>query len=500
MRKTLAILAWAAVPALLMSGCNASSGGNSGVGSLPNAPVAGQHGRVHHNDNSAADLHAGGSDLPAYGYNLGDQPTGLYTASQATPGPGSLLAYVAQQNGDGNNYYYCTSSSGYGRKEFTGAQDVGADACAALGTTATGFGGRGDPIDFAGSDPMSSTDCCATGTPYATNYASTYGQPFEFPTYGGPIVFPYIDQGGNGLTGLGGNQLKLSTWTYCAIANGTIGYWDDAAITRDNGGTAVASHQPITFYYRGDSSFVSYIFENKLNNSTKGCNQTFKGVYAKAPYAGAGRSAGWTFGVTSLTTLAWTGPSGAQASGSTFTGETGDPGIIEAVQGLIGTGYPYATAYAEGAWTAAATSPSVGQAALLNGSSFVSPTDPNAIANALQKANAGSIVYGEGGDGNSLASSTPWCQLYIPPSAYVDPPTGAYPIVGVGYFLFYGKDQTRNSSNHYSDLKSLIVDIDSTHWNNALPNLEYSPLPASTQKKIQKALTGSKTQPSCFAQ
>jgi ABC-type phosphate transport system substrate-binding protein len=500
MRKTLAILAWAAIPALLMSACNGNSGGSSGIGSLPNAAVAGQHGRVHHNDNSSADLHAGGSDLPAYGYNLGDQPTGLYSSTQATPGPGSLLAYAAQQNADGNNYYYCTSSSGYGRKEFTGAQDVGADACAALGSTATGFGGRGDPVDFVGSDPMSSTDCCASGTPYATNYASTYGQPFEFPTYGGPIVFPYINEGGNGLTGLGGSQLKLSTWTYCAIANGTIGYWDDGAITKDNGGTPVAGHQPITFYYRGDTSFVSYIFETKLNNGSKGCNQTFRGVYTKSPYAGAGRSAAWPFGVTTLTALAWTGPTGAQTSGSTFTGETGDPGIIEAVQGLIGTGYPYATAYAEGAWAAAASSPSLGQAALQNGSTFVSPEDPNAVANALKKANAASIAYGEGGDGNPLSSSTPWCQLYIPPSAYTNPPTGAYPIVGLGYFLFYGKDQTRSSSSHFTDLKNLIVDLDSTHWNNALPNLEYSPLPASTQKKIQKALVGSKAQPACLSQ
>jgi ABC-type phosphate transport system substrate-binding protein len=500
MRKTLAILAWAAVPALLMSACNGNAnGGGSGVASLPNAPAASQRGRVHHNDNGPGDLHAGGSDLPAYGYNLGDQPTGLYTAGQATPGPGSLLAYAAQQNADGNNYYYCTSSSGYGRKEFTGAQDVGAGACAALGSTATGFGGRGDPVDFVGSDPMSSTDCCASGTPYATNYASTYGQPFEFPTYGGPIVFPYINEGGNGLTGLGSSQLKLSTWTYCAIANGTIGYWDDGAITKDNGGTAVAGHQPITFYYRGDSSFVSYIFETKLNDSSKGCNQTFKGVSKKSPYAGAGRNAAWPFGVTPLTTLAWTGPTGAQPSGSTFTGETGDPGIIEAIQGLIGTGYPYATAYAEGAWAAAASSPSLGQAALLNGSSFVSPTNPNAVASALKKASPASIVYGEGGDGNPLSSSTPWCQLYIPPSVYVDPPSGAYPIVGLGYFLFYGKDQNRGGSDHFTDLKNLIVDLDSTSWNNALPNLEYSPLPAATQKKIQKALTGSHAQPACLS-
>jgi hypothetical protein len=121
------------------------------------------------------------------------------------------------------------------------------------------------------------------------------------------------------------------------------------------------------------------------------------------------------------------------------------------------------------------------------------------VASALKKASPASIVYGEGGDGNPLSSSTPWCQLYIPPSVYVDPPSGAYPIVGLGYFLFYGKDQNRGGSDHFTDLKNLIVDLDSTSWNNALPNLEYSPLPAATQKKIQKALTGSHAQPACLS-
>ncbi|MGA8661614.1 MAG: substrate-binding domain-containing protein [Candidatus Cybelea sp.] len=501
MRKTLAILAWAAIPALLMSACNGNSGGNSGLTSLPNAPAASQHGRIHHNDNGTGDIHAGGATFPAYGYNLGDQPVGVYTDVQATPGPGSLLFNAAQKNADGNNYYYCLTGSGYGRKEFEGVQDVGTQPCAVLGASPTGFGGRTDPIDFVGSDvAMPSSECCASGTAYATSYASTYGQPFEFPTYGGPIVFPYIDEGGNGLTGLGGNQLKLSTWTYCAIANGTIGYWDDGAITKDNGGTEVAGHQPIYFYYRTDGSGTTYLFENKLSNSAKGCNQTFRGQYAKAPYGSPSRSAAWTFPPVSLTALAWTGPTGTQTSGSVFAGASGNPGILQCIQGgSCGTaGFPYGTGYAEGAWAAAATSPSVGQAALLSGSTFVSPTNANAVAEALKGAAASKIQFGEGADGVSLGSSTPGCQLYMPPSAFVNPPTGAYPMVGLSYFLFYGKDQTRAGSNHFNDLKSLIVYLDSNAWNNALPSLEYTPLPASTQKKIQKALVGTHAIPACL--
>ena len=60
-----------------------------------------------------------------------------------------------------------------------------------------GFGGRGDPIEFDGSDvAMSSTECCATVIAVLyQHYASTWGQPFEFPSLGGALVFPYINEG-----------------------------------------------------------------------------------------------------------------------------------------------------------------------------------------------------------------------------------------------------------------------------------------------------------------
>jgi hypothetical protein len=183
-----------------------------------------------------------------------------------------------------------------------------------------------------------------------------------------------------------------------------------------------------------------------------------------------------------------------------FSGASGNPGILQCIQGgSCGTaGFPYGTGYAEGAWAAAATSPSVGQAALLSGSTFVSPTNPNAVAAGLQGATGKKVQYGEGADGISLGSSTPYCQLYMPPSAFVNPPAGAYPMVGLSYFLFYGKNQTRAGSNHFADLKSLIVYLDSSAWNNALPALEYTPLPGSTQKSIQKALTGHKKHAACL--
>ena len=55
---------------------------------------------------------------------------------------------------------------------------------------------------------------------------------------------------------------------------------------------------------------------------------------------------------------------------------------------------------------------------------------------------------GMGSDGTSLGSSTPNCQLYIPPSAFVKAPSGDYPIVGLSYWLFYGKNQEGLANNH----------------------------------------------------
>jgi|SRR5579863_1316508 len=501
MRKTLAALAWAAIPALLLSACNGNAtGGSSGITPTTNGPAASTHGRAHHNDNGAGDLHAGGATFPAYGYNLGDQPSGGYTTSQATPGPGSLLYNAAANNGDGNNYFYCLTGSGYGRHEFEGSVVTGGDACQPLGQSPSGFGGRGNPIDFVGSDvAMPSTEYST----FETNYGGTYGDVLELPTYGGPIVIPYINEGGNGLTGLGSKQLKLSTWTYCAIANGSIGYWDDDAITADNGGVAVASHQPITFYYRSDGSGTTFLFENFLKNGPKGCNQNYPSKYANAPYGNsASRNGAWPFPQVSVSTDLWTGPgtcatcAGAPTSGSTFTGESGNPGILACVQNencLTASAFPYATGYAEGAWAASAQSdggPPVAQAALQSGGTFASPTDPNLVAGSLKKAAASKIVYGEGGDGITLGSSNPQCQLYIPPSAFDQAPGGDYPIVGLSYFLFYTKNNVRGGSNHLTDIKGLIQYLDSSAWNNALPNLEYTPLPASTQKKVQQAAFG----------
>ena len=41
-----------------------------------------------------------------------------------------------------------------------------------------------------------------------------------------------------------------------------------------------------------------------------------------------------------------------------------------------------------------------------------------------------------------------------------------------------------------ADIENLIMYLDSNAWNNDLSALEYTPLPASTQKKVQQAAFG----------
>lgn len=479
MNKHLVALALAAFAALTISACNGTSGSSSGVGPLPNAAGASGH-RVHHLDTGTQDLHAGGSTFAAYAYNLGDQPVGVatYGPPQPTPGPGSLFAAY----GGTGNIYYCLTGSGFGRKEFEANNGTATQQCAALGQSPVGFGARQDPLDFVGSDQaFPSTECCASGSTYYNGRLTgsvTWGQPFEIPVFGGPIVFPYNQPS---FTGLGG-ALKLSTWTYCAISNGTISDWNDPAITADNGGSVTGgTSETLNYYFRSDNSGTTYLFTNKLNHS---CNKPWKGKYAKDPYQdlSKGRDGSWAFGINQ----AWPGPGSAADPNSRFHGESGNPGVLGGIQAD-----PFGTGYGEGAWAQAA---GIAQASLLDsaGKKFVSPTNAKAVANALKKATT--INYGGGSDGNPLGSTTPWCQLYVPPTEFVSPPKGTYPIVGLTYLMFYGQ----NNGIHLADKKKLIQFMASTQAATLLSPLEYTPISKKMRTAVLTALNGSGSQAACL--
>ncbi|HYL27424.1 MAG TPA: substrate-binding domain-containing protein, partial [Candidatus Nitrosotalea sp.] len=480
MRKTLVTLALAAVPALLLSACNGSTaGGGTGVAALPNVPTASHH-RMHHNDNGAQDLHAGGATFPAYAYNLASQPVGLYNSAQAPPKQGSLF----YSYGGVGTIYYCLTGSGFGRKEFTGQSITATAACAGLGDTPVGFGGRQDPLDFVGTDQAMTEgtsskpgDCCASYSYYAQHRlvgTQTWGQPFEIPVVGGPIVYGFRPQDFSAI-----KTMKLSTWTYCAIANGTIADWNDPAITADNGKSITGGvSESITFYFRSDSSGTSYNYTNDLNVR---CNPgSWPAPYNSYPYENGSRAAEWTFGVNTV----WPGPGSSADPNPRFIGENGNPGVLAGIQST-----PYGTGYIEGGYAKSAN-PKVGQAWLQNGFSkkkhsaiFVNPMSASAVKNALAKVTASNITYGGASDGGSLNSSTPWCQLYIDPSNFTSSPAKTYPLVAVSYLLFYGN----NNGVHLSDKTTLIKYMTSAAASTIMGKLEYAPLSNSIHQAILNA-------------
>lgn len=480
MEKRLAILASAIAAGLSFSACNGPAGGGSGVSSLPTmSQASSHHSRVRGLDSGPQDLHAGGATFPAYAYNLASQPVGL--ASQVQPGPGlGSLFYSAPTKG---NIYYCLTGSGYGRAEFVQNNGTATTACAQLGQSPTGFGARQDPLDFVGSDVALKSSEYTTYKANREAGSVQWGEPFEFPSIGGPIVFGFRPQD------FAVSQIKLSAWTYCAIVNGTVHDWNDGAITADNGQSVTGGvSQTITFYFRSDSSGTTFLFTNHLNTA---CNVTFKSPYNKPPYGSSSRSAAWTFGVNSL----WPGPGSSSDPNPNFIGESGNPGVLASIQGTA-----FSTGYVEGAYAKSANPP-VSQALLQNGFSnghpiFTDPTNKKQVKGALKKVTSRAITYGEGSDGVPLGTSAPWCVLYIDPKNFVSPPSGTYPVVGVSYLLFYGQ----NNGFHTSDKKALINWlVTSTQANSIINKLEYIPMPLSIHTAELNALNGNGgSQPACL--
>jgi ABC-type phosphate transport system substrate-binding protein len=481
MKKSLATVAFAAVPALILSACNGGSGGaNAGIAPLPNAHQVSQSSRVRGLDTGPQDLHSGGATFPAYAYNLASQPVGQYTQAQPGPGAGSLFHAVPTKG----TIYYCLTGSGFGRKEFEANNGTATQACAPLGASPSGFGARQDPLDFVGSDvAMPSTEYTTYKTNREPSTGTNWGEPFEIPTIGGPIVYGYRPQDYKT------TSIKLSTWTYCAIVNGTISDWNDGAITKDNGKSVTGGvSQTLLFFFRSDSSGTSFLFTNHLNTA---CNIAFKAPYNKPPYGSPSRSAAWTFGVNSV----WPGPGSPGDPNTRFTGESGNPGVLAAIQGT-----PFGTGYVEGAYAKSA-SPPVGQALLQNGFAsghaiFTDPTIKSEVKGALAKVTSAAITYGGGSDGQPLGTSAPWCILYIDPKNFVSPPHKTYPIVGLSYWLFYGK----NNGVHLSDKHKLIDWLATSPTANTIVNrLEYSPLSPSVHTAIVNALEGNGgSQPACL--
>ena len=463
MRKLLLSLVVTTLPLALITACSSN---NSNA--IPQSPVTTQSSEsaITPFDQGPTSLHAAGATFPAQAYNQAIQPVGLATGTQPGPGASSLFA----KYGGTGTIYYCLTGSGFGKKIFVGSNTAGSTAaCAPLDQSPTGAGGRVDPLDFVGSDAaLKSTEY----TTYASVRKSTLGEPFELPAIGGPIVFGYKQ---TDLPGLGTARLKLSRWTYCAIANGTITNWNDAAITQDNGKSVTnGASLALSFFFRSDGSGTSYLFQNHLNTV---CGTTWAAPYNAAPYQSTGRNANWGKG----TSTTWLGPTTGN-----FAGASGNPGVLAAIQSKAG-----GTGYVEGAYAKVAANPAVAQALLQNqNNTFADPTVAANVKAALQNVTSTSVTLGGGSDNINLGSvgdTRTDCILFVNPSNFANPTIGgAYPIVGVSYLLFYGK----NNGVHITDKKKLVNFINSSTGNIITSSFEYTSLSSSLQNLVLAAANG----------
>ncbi|MBV8750462.1 MAG: substrate-binding domain-containing protein [Candidatus Eremiobacteraeota bacterium] len=413
-QQTTRLLAVVALPAVLFAACSHGAGSSAVPGGSINAP-SGQ--TRHTKEISSADLHAGGATFPGIIYmgGAGNQPVGAYTATQTLPSASSLFG-TAPTTG---NIYYCLTGSGFGKNEFDGATSNSTTACAAAGLSPAGFGSHNALLDFIGSDAALTP---SNYTAYSSNRKSGHGEPFEFPVVAGAVSFAYNK---SDFTIPTNQQMKLSTTTFCKIADGTITDWNDAAITTDNGGSITGGvSKPISnFFYRSDGSGTSLIFQTAL-----------------AAQCGSN----WTFGAGTT----WKGPTTSE-----FVGKSGNPGIASAIAAT-----PASTGYIEAAYGLSLT-PHLGQAQLTNSSgNFESPTSATALAAAVSGVTSSNITFGgaDNGDGTgfgeSLGTSRTECVFYLSPALFNNPSAaGAYPIVGPSYFDFY----TTNNV-HTADVEELV--------------------------------------------
>lgn len=480
--RILAGIAAIAVVPFLLTACG--GGGSHSV--LPSSPGAtstgpqtvGGGGHVHTMDITANDLHAGGGGAPMWVYNNDQQPIGLAAnANQPLAAPGSLFGQAPTVG----NILYCSTGSDFGVSVFDGANTAASTAaCANLGAPATGFGGRMDPPDFAGSDIALSSTQYAT---YASSRKPAHGEPIEAPLVVGPIDVSYRT---SDLSGLGSNRLQLSRWSYCAIANGTVTNWNDPAITADNGGVPVASSLPITVFYRGDADGFNLTLQRHLATV---CRAHWAGPYDKAPYQGASRSAAWTGGKPAEN---WTGP----ATGN-FVASNGADAQLQSIGHTAGS-----TGFTEGAL--AVQDFQLNAALLQDLDGYVQTAfnpaknffaDPESTTN-LTASTATMVPVPGGSDSGFVGSSQPQCIAYIPAISYADPiAPNAYPIVEVSYGLFYS-----TSNGHFADVQSLLEYIDTNSGSSPAAGTSdqvvesngYVPLPSLVKSYLNNTITGGK--------
>lgn len=257
---------------------------------------------------------------------------------------------------------------------------------------------------------------------YQQNVQPSRGAVVQVPVAAGAVALAYNP----GLP----SGIRLSRTTYARILDGEITNWNNAQITADNGGRRVAANLPIRVVYRSDSSGTTFILTQHLDTVARNI---------------------WNRGVGNVVT--W-------PSTSNFIGVERNSGIINAVRNTPGAiGY-------------------VDNPALL-GTNLRAALLQNQAGNYVAPTSAATSAALVGVGDSDSRSNIITINVPNPPAAT------AYPIVGVGYQLFYGR---YSNSAVSAGIRGFINWALGSAGDTIATNTGYGPLPASLETAVRSTV------------
>jgi len=230
------------------------------------------------------------------------------------------------------------------------------------------------------------------------------------------------------IPGLNNEQLKLSGPALAGIYDGSVRYWDDQAIAKDNPGVKLP-HEAIVPVHRTDGSGDTFIFTQYLSDSTPSwANKTGYG-----------------------TTVSWPAVQGGM-------GAEGNPGMVNALEGV-----PYSIAYVGISFKSAVDSDHLGTALLQNkAGDFVSP-DPADVSAAVEE----------------TASKTPPDERT---SLIFAPGPKSYPIINYEYAIVKADQPSPQQATALKDFLSWTIDPSGGGSPKYLQAVNFAPLPPAIAK------------------
>jgi phosphate transport system substrate-binding protein len=233
------------------------------------------------------------------------------------------------------------------------------------------------------------------------------------------------------IPGLNKQHLKLSGPVLAGIYDGSIRFWDDPAIAKDNQGVKLP-HNTIVPVHRTDGSGDTFIFTQYLSDSTPS----------------------WANKVSYGTTVSWPAVQGGM-------GAEGNPGMVDALKGV-----PYSIAYV--------------------GISFKNAVDKDGLGVALLQNRAGDFVSPDAADVTAAVKETaPKTPADERTSLIFAPGPSSYPIINYEYAIVKSDQPSPQEAQALKDFLSWAISPSGGNSPKYLEPVNFAPLPQEIAKLSQ---------------